>query len=283
MNKKSSDLDVLVDQAKTGSMDALMEIVNQIQHDIYRLSMKMLWHPEDAEDATQEILIRIITHLSSFRGESAFKTWVYRISVNYLLTTRKRQAEAHTMTFAEFGKDLYDGLSDTLQTSAVAAEQALLVKEIKIGCTQGMLLCLDRDHRIAYILGEIFQLTGEQGGKVLDITPVAFRKRLSRARTSIRQFMQQQCGLVNRENRCRCRRRIDRAVKLGRVDPQHLLFATHPIRAGEDATIQHSVREIEELEQTAAQLHRQPYFAAPKSLWRRVKSLVDSGKYQVFT
>jgi len=282
MSEKHPGLDTLVDKAKTGSKEALMEIVRQIQDDIYRMAIKMLWHPEDAEDATQEILIRIITQLGGFRGESAFKTWVYRVSTNYLLTTRKRRAEQKTMTFSEFGEDLYNGLSDTIQTSAESAEQELLVNEVKISCTQGMLLCLDRDHRMAYILGEIFQLTGEQGGYVLAITAPAFRKRLSRARTSIRQFMQQQCGLVNKENGCRCRRRVDRAVQLGRVDPQRLNFATHPLRTSSDSLVHQSIEEMEGLGLMVAQLYRQPEYAAPDSLQQIVRSLVESGSYQVF-
>ena len=72
----------------------------------------MLWHPEDAEDAPQEILIRIVIRLGSFRGESAFTTWVYRVAANYLLTTRKRRAKRTAATFEGFGKDLDEGLSD---------------------------------------------------------------------------------------------------------------------------------------------------------------------------
>ena len=282
MNTQEPALEVLVDQANAGSKHALEAIVRRIQDDIYRLSIKMLWHPEDARDATQEILIRIITRLSQFRGESAFTTWVYRVAANYLLTTRRRCAERGTLSFDQFGMDLYDGLSDAPLPGSSTAEQALLVEEVKRGCTQGMLLCLDRDHRITYILGELFQLTSEQGGHVLDITPAAFRKRLSRARQRIRDFMQRRCGLVNKANGCRCRRRVQRALELGRVDPQRLVLATHPIHASREATLQQGVHEMETLEYTAARLHREPAYAAPESLVRSVKALVESGNYIVF-
>ena len=94
--------------------------------------------------------------------------------------------------------------------------------------------------------------------------------------------MQQRCGLVDKANRCRCRRRVHRAIELGRVDPRHLLFADHPVRASNEALLQQSVQEIETLEYTAAQLHRQPDYAAPETLLQSVKALVDSGTYQVF-
>ena len=74
-----------VSPAQTGDRAALEKVVGEIQDQVYRLAVQMLWHPEDAEDATQEILIRIITRLGSFKGESAFTTWVYRVACNYLL------------------------------------------------------------------------------------------------------------------------------------------------------------------------------------------------------
>lgn len=282
MPTKEPTLEALVEQAKAGAKQALEDIVRRIQHDIYRLAVKMLWHPEDAEDATQEILVRIITHLSSFKGESAFTTWVYRVAANYLLTTRKRRAEQQTMTFTAFGEDLYDGLSELPTSEADAVEQRVLVEEVKIGCTQGMLLCLDRDQRITYILSEVFELTSEQGGAVLEISPAAFRKRLSRARASVRGFMQQKCGLVNKANGCRCRCRVRRAIELGRVDPEYLLFANHPVRVGQESVLQQSIHEMEALHYTAAHLHREPDYAAPDALLNGIKALLSSGSYHLF-
>ena len=68
------------------------------------------------------------------------------------------------------------------------AEQSLLVQEIAISCMQGMLLCFDRDLRMAYILGEIFEVSGDDAAYILAISPAAYRKRLSRARRLLRGF-----------------------------------------------------------------------------------------------
>ena len=74
-------LEQLVAKAADGDKVALEEVVRQIQDKVYGLALRMLWHPADAEDAAQEILIKIITHLGSFRGDSAFMTWVYRVEI----------------------------------------------------------------------------------------------------------------------------------------------------------------------------------------------------------
>jgi DNA-directed RNA polymerase specialized sigma24 family protein len=66
----------------------------------------MLWHPQDAEDATQEILVEVATRLSAFRGDARVTKSVHRIAVNHLLTTGRRRAEDPTLTFAAFGRDL---------------------------------------------------------------------------------------------------------------------------------------------------------------------------------
>ncbi len=134
-----------------------VRFVGRVQDEVYRLSLRMLWHPQDAEDATQEILFRIITSVATFRGESTFRTWALRVATNHLLNVRRSRIERQSLTFDAFGKDLADGLVDPGEAPAPRADEAdqpLLEEEVRIGCTQAMLLCLDRDERIAYILGE---------------------------------------------------------------------------------------------------------------------------------
>jgi RNA polymerase sigma factor (sigma-70 family) len=275
------EIEAQVERAVAGDRAALEEIVRSIQDRVYGLALRMLWHPDDAEDATQEILIRIITHLGSFRGESAFLTWVYRVAANYLLTTRKHRAEQEGLTFERFGADLDEGLADESAGIQEEVEQRVLEEEVRIGCTHGMLLCLDRDHRLAYILGEIVEVGGEEGAVILQITPAAFRKRLSRARACIEAFMKTKCGLVDTVNLCRCARRIPHAIQVGRVDPSHLLFAGRPVCATEEATVKDRVRELHELRDAAAIYRSHPTYAAPAGFVPSLKHLVESDRFAV--
>jgi RNA polymerase sigma factor (sigma-70 family) len=235
----------------------------------------MLWHPADAEDATQEILVRLITHLGSFRGESAFSTWVYRVASNALLTTRQRRAEREELTFERFAEQLDEGLAPEAPDPAAEVENRLLVEEVKLGCTQGMLLCLDRDHRLAYILGDVFGVTSQEAAVIVGLSPVAFRKRLSRARARLHGFMERQCGLINPANPCRCARRVDHAVRVGRVDPEQLLFATHPVRLEPDASTREVVQEMEQLHSAADLLRGHPDYAAPGKASEVIRDLLD--------
>jgi RNA polymerase sigma factor (sigma-70 family) len=213
----------LVAAAVAGDQRALEQLLRAVVDDVRRLAQRMLWHPQDAEDATQEILVKIATRLSTFRGDARATTWVHRIAVNHLLSTRRGRAEDPTLTFAAFGKDLARNLDAAYDPRGVDDE--LLAQEVMIGCTQGMLLCLDREHRMAYILGEVLEFASGEAADVCGIAPAAFRKRLQRARERIQQFMEGRCGLLDPGNPCRCRRRIGAAIRGGRVDAEDLLFA----------------------------------------------------------
>jgi RNA polymerase sigma factor (sigma-70 family) len=213
----------VVAAAVDGDRGALEQLLRLVADDVGRLARKMLWHPQDAEDATQEILVKVATRLSTFRGEAQVTTWVHRIAVNHLMNARRRRVHEPTLAFAEFGEDLARGLDAAYDTRGV--DDQLLADEVMLGCTQAMLLCLDREQRMAYVLGEVLEMPSDEAADVCDITPAAFRKRLQRARKQIQEFMQGHCGLLNPANACRCRRRIGVAIEHGRVDPDHLLFA----------------------------------------------------------
>jgi len=272
----------LVKQVKEGNKNALEALIRSIQDFVYGLAIRMLYYPADAEDATQEILVKIITRLDSFRHESAFTTWVYKIASNHLLTINKCHAERMEMTFEKYGQQVDRWIANATPTDHLHAEQYLIVREMMLRCMQGMLLCLDRDLRIAYILGEIFEVTSDEAALILNTSSIAFRKRLSRARTRLRNFMQKKCGLVNPVNPCRCAQHVNRAIKSGFVSPDRLLFATHPCHDQDDTTHLNQIKEMKEIERVAALFRSHPDYAAPEDFVLGIRKLVDSGKFKVF-
>jgi RNA polymerase sigma factor (sigma-70 family) len=215
-------LEELAQQAVDGDRDAVQHLVRALQGEVYGLALRTLWHREDAEDATQEILVRVVTRLSQFDFRSRLKTWVYRIATNYLLDVKKSAIERLNLTFARFGEDLAEGLS---QEGPSDGERSVLTEEVKIGCTLGVLQCLDREHRLAYVLGEILELPAAEAADALTVEPAAFRKRLERARERIQSFTREHCGLVSDSAACQCNRRVPAAVRLGRARAENLQFA----------------------------------------------------------
>ena len=260
----------LARQAISGDRDALDRLVRALQGDVYGLALRMLWNREDAEDATQEILVRTVTRLAQFDFRSKLKTWVYRIAVNYILDVKKSPVERMHLNFQRFADDLAEGLSSD---GPADSERALLIQEVKIGCTLGMLQCLDRPHRLAYVLGEILDLSGPESAEALGISAELFRKRLQHARTAIEAFTRAHCGLASDSAACACHRRVSAAVRLGRVRPDAIDFARQPASYQE---IRGLVRRAEQA-RWALQAHRtsQPR-ASAIDFARRLAQSLDS-------
>ena len=178
----SPTLEALARRAVDGEREAVADLVRELQGTVYALALRMLWHPQDAEDATQEILVRVVTRLAQFDFKSRLRTWAYRVATNYLIDVKRSCAELQNLTFSSFAEDVASGLSTD---GPAEQDHSILTEEVKIGCTLGMLQCLDRPHRLAYVLGEILDLPAPEAAQALDLQPAAFRKRLQRARAAI--------------------------------------------------------------------------------------------------
>jgi RNA polymerase sigma factor (sigma-70 family) len=276
-----SDLEWLVEAVKEGDKKALEDLISKIQDKVYGLALRMLYNPTDAEDASQEILLKIITHLGTFRGESAFTTWMYRVAANHLLTLRRRQPELEAVSFEEYEKSLELDAPLDWQESRSSALQHIYVEEIMISCLQGLLLCLDRDHRVAYLLVEVFDMNSEQGAAILEITAAAFRKRLSRARERMQDFLLRNCALINPDNPCTCERYVLSQHYPERVPEKDLVFAKHPCRLRGEGGIVPRIQEMDELSRIAALYKQYPDFQAPATLIENIRDLVHSHKYEL--
>ena len=216
----------LVQASINGNKKALEVLITRHQSYIYNIAWKMVLSPEDAEDVTQEIFIKVITNLSSFEGKSAFRTWIYRITVNYILAMKKRQMETIIHGFESYFDGL-DALPDTALSILEEQELQETITDVKISCTAGMLLCLDREQRMILVLGDIFEIDHHVGAEIFDISPENFRQKLSRARKDLYSWMNRRCGLVNAANPCRCPKKTKAFINAGWVDPQGLKFNAH--------------------------------------------------------
>jgi RNA polymerase sigma factor (sigma-70 family) len=254
-----------------GDNKALEVLIKHIQGQIYNLSVRFYWNPMDAEDATQEILIKIITHLATFKGQSAFETWAYRLASNYLINSKRNKTEDITFEIGEY--HLTQGLS---HNDYDGVDSELLAEEVKIGCTTSMLSCLSRPMRLAYILGEILEYDSVQAAYILDIEPEAFRKRLSIARKKIREFMGKNCGIYDEANSCRCSKQINYDLEINRINPNQLLFA-------DKGTIMKSLKEVENIGKDIAIFQSHPHYTTPTTILDKIKSLFNSGQYGILT
>ena len=266
----------LVEQAKKGDRTALEMLVLRHQAWIYNIAIRMVFLPQDAEEVTQEVLIKVITKLSTFKGESQFRTWLYRIAANHVLNMKRRGAETPTLSFASYGEAIARTPDLELpDPKSVPVDVPLLVEETKIGCTMGMLLCLDRKQRLIFTLGAVLGASDTVGAEVLEMTADNFRQCLARARRDLHSFMNHQCGLVNKRNPCRCPKKTRGFIAAGHVDPRNLMFAPQLVKRVRDVAPE-TVRKIEDVvERQHAAIYRDHPFLKPPDQVNWLRRMLD--------
>jgi RNA polymerase sigma factor (sigma-70 family) len=266
----------LVSRATHGDRTALEQLVLRHQAWIYNIAVRMVFQPHDAEEVTQEVLVKVITKLSTFKGESKFRTWLYRIVANHVLNMKRRSAETKVTTFADYGTAIDNTFDGELpDPKSVPVALPILVEEAKNSCTMGMLLCLDRKQRLIFTLGEILGATDTVGGDVLEMTADNFRQCLARARRDLHNFMNNQCGLVNKRNPCRCPKKTRGFIEGGHVDPHHLMFVPEHVERVRDVAAD-TVREIEDVvERQHAEIFREHPFLQPTDEIRWLRRMLE--------
>jgi RNA polymerase sigma factor (sigma-70 family) len=271
----------LVALALKGDGDALNELCRRHQGFIYGIAVRMVWDPRDAEDATQEILIKIVTGLSSFRGDSAFRTWAYRIAINHVLNWRRGRVEKVVTGFDFFSKKI-DALPDLELSSEFGdeAERRILTAETRGACLMGMLLCLDREQRLTFVLGEIFGISDGLGSEILGITRQNYRQRLGRSRQQLYAFMRGKCGLASPANPCRCARKTRGAIRAGIVDPKTMKFVPAQVAMVKQVAGEHSGNLAHVVKAGYAHLYRGQGIKEPADLAARLREILANQRFR---
>lgn len=210
----------LINRSLKGDLKALEKIIICHQAWIYNIALRMVCNPTDAEDITQEILLKIVTKLSQFDSEkSSFRTWLYRIVVNHVLTMRRSNFEKMSVSFEE-----HQAIKTIVKNKEALPDQNMLVEELKIGCYLGSLLCFNQKERLVFILGAIFEIKSPIAASIMDISPDNFRKILSRSKSKLSNFVNHKCGLLNKNNPCQCSNQLTASIDAGWLNPNKFVF-----------------------------------------------------------
>lgn len=279
MNRKTNEeLQALAKAAVEGDKEALETLVESVQDMLFSLSLRMLGTFADAEDATQDILLKMVTHLSSFRGDSAFTTWLLRIAVNHLKDYKKHMFASRPLSFAFYGEDIENANIQDVPDLTQNVERDILTEELKLSCTNVMLQCLDTESRCIFILGTMFRLDSRIAGEVLDMTPDAYRQRLSRIRKKMADFLGQYCGAYG-SGKCNCRDRVNYAIQTHRLNPLQLDYtkaAQIPLETMMD--VKNAMEEIDDLSQDFS--FCKPY-QSPEHTKGLIREFLDSKQLSV--
>src|SRR5215475_2638604 len=189
--------ETLVARAEAGDDSAFETIVARYQSRVFRLACR-LTSETDAPDVLQETFLQVYRNLRSFRGESQFRTWLYRIASNAALMHRRasarRPAEPLDVFLPQFDAEgRHRATPAELQVCSRADE--LLDQRLLAERAREVIARLPDVYRDAFVLRDLEDMSTEEVAKALGVTPAAVRQRVHRARLMLRGFLSDLVGV----------------------------------------------------------------------------------------
>jgi RNA polymerase sigma factor (sigma-70 family) len=264
----------MIDLAVNGDKNAMEDLVRDVQDMIFNLSLRILGSVQEAEDASQDILIKIIKGLSGFRKESAFSTWVYRIAVNYLMNYKESKFAQMHLSFDYYAQDIQNGFINSQSELLHEVDENLLTEELKASCTNVMLQCLDVESRCIYVLGTMFHLDSKIAGEILCLSADAYRQRLTRIRRTMADFLNSYCGLG--QGSCNCRKRIGYAITNHRLIPDQLEYSL--LKKLENNNTQEIIKAMEQMDSISLLFASMSKYKNPKTAKEFIDNLKETSK-----
>lgn len=266
---------LLIERAVKGDRNSLSELVQRHQQYIFNIAMKMINNVEDAEDVTQEILVKLVTNLAKYNPAKArFRTWLYRITFNHFLNLKKQAYEKVVTGFDVFF-DFIEGAPEHELSQEEEIEMQLEIEESKVACMSGMLMCLDREQRLVYIVGEVFEIDHQLASEIFETTPTNFRQKLSRTRKDLYQWMHNRCGLVNTANPCRCPKKTKGFVRKGWVNPENLTWHSNYKQKIFELSEDKIDQVLTDVDEIYARLYKEHPFKIPKKSEEIIEAIIN--------
>ncbi len=190
--KINIDESFLVEQCRHGDSAAMEHLILKYQNRIYNVIYKMCQNPDDAAELTQETFVKIIENINSFKGQSSFYTWAFRIAMNLTINHCKRSVKLGLVSLDQEFSDNSDTRptlknllqADELDPGVIAAKKEMLALIYRA------LLKLDDQQRAVIVLRDIEGMNYEQITDVLDLKLGTVKSRLSRARSNLRNILE---------------------------------------------------------------------------------------------
>ena len=161
----------LVERAKAGDAGAYELLVRRHRNRIYRIALRLLGSPADADDVAQEVVIQLWTALSGFAGTSSFTTWLYRVVVNRCLNHRRGQRPTGELTDADHPR------------APDPARRVVAGEQLQAGVAA--IAALPEEQRVPLVLVQLEGLSYRQAAAVTKVSEATVRGRLARARATL--------------------------------------------------------------------------------------------------
>lgn len=185
------DENKLVKKAVNGDNSAFEALMEEHMGIIYNIALRMAANQDDAEDMTQEIMIKIFRSLGSFKGNSKFSTWIYRVAVNTCLDElKKKKNKKHLSLDAEISGD--DGESQIeIKDDSPSPEKLAEQNELRDMVASAVKLLSD-EHRAVIVLRDIRGMSYSEIAEILGCSDGTVKSRISRARAQLKMILEKE-------------------------------------------------------------------------------------------
>ena len=183
---------LLIRKLRERDEKAFREVVRQYGDQVYNMTYRMLGNREEAEDVAQEVFITVFKSIDSFRGDSKFSTWLYRVTANTCKNRIKYLARRHDRDQSEYDETIDRGGAAgavTAPTPSPRPDRALEGVELEVKLQQAI-GSLDEDHRLLVVLRDIQELSYEEICEITGLPDGTVKSRLHRARAALKKKMQ---------------------------------------------------------------------------------------------
>lgn len=178
----------LLERAKAGEITAFEQLIESYQRKIFNIALRMLGNHDDANDLAQEVLIRIYKSIKSFKEQSSFSTWIYRITTNVCLDEIRKRKNKKTISLDEEIK-LDDGdIKRQIESDEPSPEDMAEKHELKRIVNDAIAMLSD-EHRVAIILRDMQGLSYEEIAEALKLPEGTVKSRINRARQSLKYIL----------------------------------------------------------------------------------------------
>lgn len=189
------DVDMLnLKRAVRGDEAAFETLITPYMDTTYRLCLRLMGNETDAADMAQEALLRAWRSLSTYKAQSRFSTWLYRITHNVCLDELRKRQRRQTESLQELNEAGFD-LPDKADTPETAAERQDVRAQL-IRAISG----LNEEHRAAILLRDVHGLSYEEIASVLDTNLNTVKSRIARARANLRSILEKEAELFTKGN-----------------------------------------------------------------------------------
>ncbi|SHJ21431.1 RNA polymerase, sigma-24 subunit, RpoE [Geosporobacter subterraneus DSM 17957] len=184
----------LIEKSQQGDIESFELLIKEYQKLAFNIAYRMLGNTEDAADATQDAMIKVYKSINSFKGNSSFSTWLYRIVTNTCLDELRKRKKDKTLSY-DRGIETEEGtlereIPDTRNIPEEAVERKEQLQDLVEAINR-----LPEQHKTVIVLRDIKGFSYEQIAEILDCSQGTIKSRISRARMALKENMQKNTEL----------------------------------------------------------------------------------------